>query len=117
MDYSTIIWYLAIMAAAVLALIVLTNIFTQVIKKVVNKEEFPAQAIVFVVAEILTFLTMAVVCAIIGVQILWYFWIIAFVVGVLVTYGAIFGYDNLYSQIFEALKNLINAIFKIKQKE
>ena len=95
-----------------MVLIALTNIFSQVLKKIVNREEFPAQAIVFGIAEILTILAMVIACAILHIQILWYFWILAIVVGVLVTYGAIFGYDNLYSQIGTAVMNLLDAIFK-----
>lgn len=112
MEYANIMWYLAVMAAAILVLIALTNIFTQVLKKIVNRAEFPAQAIVFLIAEILTFLAMAIVCSALAVQILWYYWVFAFIVGVLVTYGAIFGYDNLYSQIGTAVKNLIKVLCK-----
>ena len=109
---ETAVFYAAIFAAAVMVLIALTNIFSQVLKKIVNREEFPAQAIVFGIAEILTILAMVIVCAILHIQILWYFWILAIVVGVLVTYGAIFGYANLYSQIGTAVMNLLDAIFK-----
>jgi len=112
MDYNTIIWYAAIAAAAIMALIVLTNIFTQVIKKIVNKEEAPAQAVVFVIAEILTFIAVAILCTIFGLHIFWYYWILAFIMGVLVAYGAMFGYDNLYKQLATAITNLIAAIFK-----
>ena len=112
MDYSTIIWYIAIVAAAVMVLIALTNIFAQVIKKIINRDNMPAQALVFAIAEVLTFLAMAIICAILHIHALWYFWVLAFIVGVLVTYGAIFGYDNLYSQLGTAITNLIKAMFK-----
>lgn len=112
MDYSTIIWYIAIAAAAVMVLIALTNVFTQVIKKIINRDNMPAQALAFVIAEALTFLAVAIICAILHIHALWYFWVLAFIVGVIVTYGAIFGYDNLYSQLGTAMANLINAIFK-----
>lgn len=111
MEYAEVVKYLAIAAAAIMVLIALTNIFAQVLKKVVNREEFPAQAIVFLIAEVLTFLAVAIICSIMAVRVMWYFWVIAFIMGVLVAYGAIFGYDNLYSQIGTAIKNLIKVIF------
>lgn len=111
MDYSTVIWYLAIVGAGGLVLIALTNIFTQVLKKIINKEEFPAQAIVFVIAEVLTVLTAAILASILHIHMLWYYWVLAVIAGVLVAYGAIFGYDNLYKQLITAVKNLIAAIF------
>ena len=81
----------------------------------VNREKYPAQVVVFVIAEALTYLTMAIMCSILAVQILWYYWVLAFIVGVLVTYGAIFGYDNLYSQIGTAVMNFIQALFNRKE--
>lgn len=84
-------------------------------EKLINREKYPAQVVVFVIAEALTYLTMAIMCSILAVQILWYYWVLAFIVGVLVTYGAIFGYDNLYSQIGTAVMNFIQALFNRKE--
>lgn len=114
MNYESVMWVLTVAVAAVLVLIALTNVFAQVVKKLINREKYPAQVVVFVIAEALTYLTMAIMCSILAVQILWYYWVLAFVVGVLVTYGAIFGYDNLYSQIGTAVMNLIQTLFNRK---
>lgn len=111
MSYEKITLYLTIGMAAVLVLVLLTNMITQVIKKIINKEDFPPQALVFLIAEVLTYLTMVIICAIMAAQILWYYWVLAFIVGILVAYGAMFGYDNLYKQIFTAIKSLIDTIF------
>lgn len=112
MSYETIIYIVTIVFVGISALIVLTNILTQLFKKIINREEFPAQAIVFLIAEILTFLSVAIGLQILGRAALWYYWVLTFLVGCFVAYGAIFGYDNLYSQLFQVIKNLINAIFK-----
>ncbi|MDD2954583.1 MAG: hypothetical protein PHC95_15770 [Parabacteroides sp.] len=80
-------------------------------KKIINRDEFPAQAIVFLIAEVLTFVTVVIGLQILRIPALWYYWILTFLAGCLVAYGAIFGYDNLYSQLFSAVKSLINAIF------
>ena len=115
MNYESVMWVLTVVVAAVLVLIALTNVFAQVVKKLINREKYPAQVVVFVIAEALTYLTMAIMCSILAVQILWYYWVLAFIVGVLVTYGAIFGYDNLYSQIGTAVMNFIQALFNRKE--
>ena len=107
MNYESVMWVLTVAVAAVLVLIALTNVFAQVVKKLINREKYPAQVVVFV--------TMAIMCSILAVQILWYYWVLAFVAGVLVTYGAIFGYDNLYSQIGTAVMNLIQTLFNRKE--
>ena len=115
MNYESVMWVLTVVVAAVLVLIALTNVFAQVVKKLINREKYPAQVVVFVIAEALTYLTMVIMCSILAVQILWYYWVLAFIVGVLVTYGAIFGYDNLYSQIGTAVMNFIQALFNRKE--
>ena len=111
MDYTAAIQFMAIGAAVLMCLIALTNVFTQVIKKIINRDNCPAQVVVFIIAEILTILAMVIICSIFSVQILWYFWILAVITGVLVCYGAIFGYDNLYQQIGTAAKAIIEALF------
>ena len=112
MDYTAVIQIISIGAAAVFVLIALTNVISQVIKKIVNRENCPAQVVVFIIAEVLTFLAMAIMCSIAHWRIFWYYWPLAFIVVILVCYGAIFGYDNLYKQLSTAIKALINAIFK-----
>ena len=111
MSYEMTMLYLTIGAAAIFVLVLLTNIITQVFKNVINKENCPPQAVVFVIAEILTFLAVAIICTVLGMQVLWYYWVLAFIIGILVSYGAMFGYDNLYKQIFVAMKALIAALF------
>jgi len=92
---------LSILLTVLAVLIALTNIFGEVIKKVVPK--LPAQVVVAISAIILT------VCAIIGyciyysVPFEWYYAVAGILGGVVVSYGAMFGYDNLYKQIAEAL--------------
>lgn len=112
MDYATVIQYITIGAAVIFVLIALTNIISQVIKKIVNRENCPAQVVVFLIAEVLTILAMVIACSILHAHIFWYFWPLAFLAGILVCYGAIFGYDNLYKQLSTAIKALIEAIFK-----
>ena len=103
---------MAIGTAAVVLLVSLTNVISQVIKKIVNRENCPAQEVVLIIAEALTILTMVIACSIMHWHIFWYYWPVAILVGILVCYGAIFGYDNLYKQLSTAIKALIEAIFK-----
>lgn len=102
----------AIAAAAVFLLVALTNIISQVIKKIVNRENCPAQVVVLIIAEILTILTMVIICTVMHLHIYWYYWPVTLILGILVCYGAIFGYDNLYKQLSTAIKALIEALSK-----
>ncbi|MEA5073110.1 MAG: hypothetical protein VB030_02950 [Eubacterium aggregans] len=85
--------------AIIAALVVLTNIITQVIKQVYTAEGVPAQIVVAVVAIVLTVVTMVVVLIILKQVVFWYYYPVAIIVGLMVAYGAMFGYDNLYHEI------------------
>lgn len=111
MDYTQIVFYLTIFAAGVVVLIALTNILTQLIKKLINREKFPVQVLTLIIAEILTIVCLVALCQILALPIFWYYIVLAFIVGAVVAYAAIFGYDNLYSELMAALKNLLAAIF------
>lgn len=112
MDYATVMQVSAIIAATIVLLVVLTNVISQVLKKIINREKYPAQAVVFVIAEVLSLLAMGITCSIMKWHIFWYYWPLAIIAGILVCYGAIFGYDNLYKQLSTAIKALIEALFK-----
>ncbi|MCD8286172.1 MAG: hypothetical protein LUD50_02970 [Clostridia bacterium] len=111
MSYAGMIWAAAIAAAVIAVLVALTNIFSQVIKKVVDRTEFPTQAIVFVIAEVLTLVSAGILDAVLSMHPPWCYWVLAVIMGVLVAYGAMFGYDNLYKQLKTAVKSLISCIF------
>ena len=112
MEYATVIRYVTTIMAVVFVLVTLTNIISQVIKKMVNRENCPAQVVVFIIAEILSVMAMMITCSIMKWQIFWYYWPLAIIMGVMVCYGAMFGYDNLYKQISTAIKALIETLFR-----
>lgn len=116
MTYEIVLLLLTVAFASVFLLIILTNLLAQLLKKVVNRNEFPAQAIVFIIAEVLTFLAVIIALQIAGIPALWYYWVLTFIAGCLVAYGAIFGYDNLYSQLYTAIKSVIDIIFRKKEE-
>lgn len=92
---------LSIILTATAVLIALTNIFAEVIKKVIPK--VPAQVVVAISAIILTICAIIGYCIFYSISIQWYYIIAGILGGVVVSYGAMFGYDNLYKQIAEAL--------------
>ena len=46
MNYESVMWVLTVAVAAVLVLIALTNVFAQVVKKLINREKYPAFVLV-----------------------------------------------------------------------
>lgn len=113
---ENIILYATYLAVAVIVLIALTNIVTQVTKKIVAWDKFPTQVWCFVVAEALTILTLVIYCQIINVTMIWYYVVIAFIIGIIVCYAAMFGYDNLYKEIVETIAR-IKQIMTLKKDE
>ena len=76
------------------ALMVLTNIITEVIKKV-TWDKLPTNIVVLIIAEALTLCGGAAYAAVSGIGVTWYMVVAAVVVGMMVAYAAMFGFDKL----------------------
>lgn len=77
------------------ALVALTNVTVQVIKQAIPNSKFPTNFIAVVVALVLTVTAYFVWAGWSGTPVVWYYVIAAVVVGILVAYAAMFGYDKL----------------------
>lgn len=75
-------------------LVGLTNILTQVIKNL-TWDKIPSQLLAFIVSEGLTLIAFFAYCAITNIAILWYYVVGAVILGFMVSYGAMYGYDKL----------------------
>ena len=75
-------------------LVALTNIITEVIKKV-TWNKIPTSLLAVIVSLVLTLVAFFAYCQISQIVTTWYFIVAAVVVGFMVAYGAMFGYDKL----------------------
>lgn len=75
-------------------LVVLTNIIVQVLKKV-TWEKLPTNVLAVVIAMVLTLAAFFAYCQIKCVAVVWYMVAAAVVLGFLVAYAAMFGFDKL----------------------
>ena len=94
-------------------LVVIVNILTQIFKSFKIKSELPTRVFVLLISIILTVLTFIAACQIYNIPLMWYSAAASVIIGVIVAYCAMFGYDNLYGE----LKNLFYNIFKNSNKE
>ena len=76
------------------ALMALTNIIAEVLKKLLW-DRLPTNILVVIIAQVLTLATGAAYAQITGVEVLWYYVVAAIVLGFLVAYAAMFGFDKL----------------------
>lgn len=90
--------YISILLAIVFGLTVITNIVTEVLKKV-TWNKVPTNLLVLIVSEILTLVAGAAYASIVNVTITWYYVVGAIVVGIFVSYAAMFGFDKLRQAI------------------
>ena len=81
------------------AITILTNIIVQVLKKI-TWDKVPTSLVALVVALLLTLAAGAAYAQITGIAVTWYMVVAAVVVGFMVAYAAMFGFDKLQ----EALK-------------
>jgi hypothetical protein len=78
----------------VFGLMVVTNIITEVIKKL-TWDKIPTNILVVIIAEFLTLASGAAYAEINGITIVWYYVMGAIVAGIFVAYAAMFGFDKL----------------------
>lgn len=87
--------YISIFIAAAGILIALTNAIVEVLKKIIPDEKFSTNLLAVIVAEVLTVFALLLYLIANSIAITWYFIFGALVLGLLVAYGAMFGYDKL----------------------
>ena len=75
-------------------LVVLTNIVVQVLKKV-TWGKLPTNVLAVIVSMVLTLVTFFAYCQIKAIAVVWYMVAAAIVLGFLVSYAAMFGFDKL----------------------
>lgn len=80
--------------AVVFGLMIVTNILVEVIKKV-TWDKIPTNLLAVIVAEVLTMIFGIVYSQINGITISWYYVVGAIIVGLFVSYAAMFGFDKL----------------------
>lgn len=85
---------MGIILAIVLGLMVVTNIITEVIKKL-TWDKVPTNLLVVIIAEILTLASGGAYAQINGIEVVWYHVAGAIIVGIFVSYAAMFGFDKL----------------------
>lgn len=93
----------AMLIAIIGALVALTNIATEVFKKLLPAK-FPTDALAIIIAVLLTMVTFFAYFSYAGLPVLWYCVFAAFIIGIMVAYAAMFGFDKLKG-IFTSLQN------------
>lgn len=79
-------------------LVVVTNIITQVLKKL-TWDKLPTNILAVLIAMVLTLVAFFAYCETQGVAIVWYMVVAAVVMGFFVAYAAMFGFDKLKEAI------------------
>lgn len=87
MNLSTIVSIIGV-------LVVLTNIIVEVMKKSVSNK-LPTNALAVIVSMVLTLAAFFAYCQIKAITVVWYMVFAAVVLGILVAYAAMFGFDKL----------------------
>nr|DAG85687.1 MAG TPA: holin [Caudoviricetes sp.] len=94
--------YVTMVLTIVGVLVVLVNIITEVLKKVLW-DKLPTNILAVCVSMVLTMIAFFAWTTITGTPVLWYYVVGAVVLGFLVAYAAMFGFDKL-KEVLEKLK-------------
>ena len=94
--------YVSTLIAIIGVLVALTNIIVEVIKKL-TWDKVPTNIVAILVAEALTLVAFFAWTSINRIAVVWYYVVAAVVVGIMVAYAAMFGFDKL-KEILQGLK-------------
>lgn len=94
--------YMSTLITIIGVLVALTNIIVEVVKKL-TWDKVPTNIVATLIAEALTLVAFFAWTSINGIAIMWYYVVAAVVVGILVAYAAMFGFDKL-KEVLEKLK-------------
>lgn len=86
--------YLSTLLIVVAVATVLVNIIVEVLKKI-TWDRIPTNLLAFIVAEAITLLAFFAICQVRGIPVVWYMVAAAAVLGLIVAYAAMFGFDKL----------------------
>lgn len=100
---------LSSLAALAGVCIAAVNIVVEVLKSFWLKEETSVPPAVLVVSEVVTFFVMYAYSVIENVKFSAMMGLGSFFGGFFIAYGAMFGYDKLYGQLFESIKNAMGG--------
>lgn len=108
---------LADLAAVSGVCIAAVNIIVEVLKAFWLKEETNRPLAVFITSELIVFFVIGAYCALEGITLNFMIGAGAFFCGFFVSYGAMFGYDKLYGEMLERLKQAISQTAKGDEEE
>lgn len=97
---------LSLISALFAILVILTNIITQVLKSV-TYDKVPTRVVALIIAVALSVIGTVVYCQVMVIAVSWCYVAGAVVIGFVAAYAAMFGYDNLYNELVEAVKKLL----------
>ena len=103
MENATILSYVSVLVTAMAILVFGTNIIVELIKNLLPK--VPTNFVAVGVALILTLVAVCILCAAVGIPILWHYVAGAVILGLFVGYAAMFGFDK-FKAAWEKLKVL-----------
>lgn len=86
--------YMPALITIIGVLVALTNIIVEVVKKL-TWDKVPTNIVATLIAEALTLVAFFAWTSINDIAIMWYYVVAAVVVGILVAYAAMFGFDKL----------------------
>lgn len=89
---STLFEYGSIMLTVVALLVFATTVIVEVIKGLFPK--IPTNFVAVITAMVVTVLSLYILCAVMEITVLWYYIVGAVMLGIFVSYAAMFGFDK-----------------------
>ena len=98
---NNIFEYGSLVLSAMVLLVFATTIIVEVVKGLFKR--VPTNIVAVAVSLIVTILAVVILCAVLGIPIVWYYIVGAVLLGVFVAYAAMFGFDK-FKATWESLQ-------------
>lgn len=98
---NNIFEYATIVLSAMVLLVFATTIIVEVVKGLFKR--VPTNIVAVVVSLIVTVLAVRILCTVLGIPVLWYYWVGAVMLGIFVAYASMFGFDK-FKATWESLQ-------------
>ena len=100
---NNIFEYGSLVLSAMVLLVFATTVIVEVVKGLFAR--VPTNIVAFAVSLIVTVLAVIILCAVLGIPIVWYYIVGAVLLGIFVAYASMFGFDK-FKATWERLKAL-----------
>ena len=97
---------LTVVLAGIMVAVALVNMTVQLIKELSGLKPIPTKFLTVVIGIFYAVLSMIIYGTVTHLCMTWYYYVLSVILGIIISYIAIFGYDEVYQDLVRAIKTI-----------